>query len=86
MKLGDIKIEALKIMFVNYNTDLTIDELDNAMQDENYGSYLVNMPGAIIGVFRCLKKDVSFLLSLSLFLPHKGLQVAHLFVLTLKKS
>lgn len=56
MKLGDIKIEALKIMFVNYNTDLTIDELDNAMQDENYGSYLVNMPGAINRCFSVLEE------------------------------
>lgn len=47
MKLGDIKIEALKLMFVNYNIDITIEELDRYLQDENYASYLVNMPGAI---------------------------------------
>lgn len=47
MKLGDIKIEALKLMFVNYNIDIDIDSIDSYLQDENYASYLVNMPGAI---------------------------------------
>lgn len=47
MKLGDIKIEALKLMFVNYNIDIDIEGIDSYLQDENYASYLVNMPGAI---------------------------------------
>lgn len=47
MKLGEIKIEALKLMFINYNIDISIEELDRYLQDENYASYLVNMPGAI---------------------------------------
>ena len=47
MKLGEIKIEALKLMFINYNIDISIEELARYLQDENYASYLVNMPGAI---------------------------------------
>ncbi len=47
MKLGEVKIEALKLMFVNYDEDISIDKLDTYLQDENYASYLVNMPGAI---------------------------------------
>ena len=31
MKLGDIKIESIKIMFVSTHTDLTIAELENAI-------------------------------------------------------
>lgn len=56
MKLGDIKVESLKIMFVSTHTDLSIDELDNALRDENYGSYLVNMPGAINRCFSVLEE------------------------------
>lgn len=56
MKLGDIKIEALKLMFVNYNIDFIIDELPNIALDENYGSYLVNMPGAINRCFASIEE------------------------------
>lgn len=56
MKLGDIKVESLKIMFVSTHTDLSISELDNALRDENYGSYLVNMPGAINRCFSVLEE------------------------------
>lgn len=47
MKLGEIKIEAIKLMFTNYNFDLHIEDLTRLISDENYGSYLVNMNGAI---------------------------------------
>lgn len=56
MKLGDIKIEAMKLMFVNYNIDFHIDELESLSQDESYGSYLVNMPGAINRCFSSLEE------------------------------
>ena len=45
MKLGDIKIEALKLMFVNMGDDIDIESLETYAQDEIYKSYLVNMPG-----------------------------------------
>ena len=56
MKLGDIKIEAMKLMFVNYNIDFRIEQLEQLAQDENYGSYLVNMPGAINRCFSSLEE------------------------------
>ena len=47
MRLGEIKIEALKMMFLNYEENLTIDNLNNYLKNDNYSSYLVNMPGSI---------------------------------------
>lgn len=47
MKLGQIKIEALKLMFANYGFDPSIEDLPTLAQDENYGSYLVAMNGSI---------------------------------------
>lgn len=47
MRIGDIKIEALKLMFANYSFDMGIEDLPNMTGDENYGSYLVNMDGSI---------------------------------------
>ena len=47
MKVGDIKIEAIKLMFTNYGYDLGLDDLSRLAADENYGSYLVNMNGSI---------------------------------------
>lgn len=47
MKLGEIKIEALKLMSINYSFDVGVDDLQSLVSDENYGGYLVNMAGAI---------------------------------------
>ena len=47
MKLGEIKIEALKLMFANTETDLYIENMEQYERDEAYREYLVNMPGAI---------------------------------------
>ena len=56
MKLGEIKIEALKLMFVSYNKDYGIDYLPNLKVDENCGSYLVNMPGSINRCFSVIEE------------------------------
>lgn len=56
MKLGEIKIEALKLMFVNYNKDYSISDLSNLMADENCGSYLANMPGSINRCFAVIEE------------------------------
>ena len=56
MKLGDIKIEALKLMFVNSNIDFQIDQLKQLEYDEGYGSYLVNMCGSINRCFSSLEE------------------------------
>lgn len=47
MKLGEIKIEALKLMFADYTDDLSIDNLSSLKLDENFGRYVNSMPGAI---------------------------------------
>ena len=47
MKLGEIKLEALKLMFTNVDIDLYLENIEYYKQDEAYREYLVNMPGAI---------------------------------------
>ena len=47
MKIGDIKIEALKIMGINRGFDISISDLAEVVSDANYGDYIVNMQGAI---------------------------------------
>lgn len=47
MKIGDIKIEAIKLMFTNYGFDMGIEDLSKMLADENYSSYIVNMNGSI---------------------------------------
>lgn len=73
MKLGDIKIESIKIMFVSTHTDLTIAELENALRDENYSSYLVNMPGAINRCFSVLEEKRVLPVKAYTLKPSKGL-------------
>lgn len=55
MKLGEIKTEALKLMFVNYNEDIGPEQLSNMLGDEMYGSYLVAMTGSINRCFSDLE-------------------------------
>lgn len=55
MKLGDIKTEALKLMFVNYNEDIGAEQLNDLMGDEMYGSYLTAMTGSINRCFSDLE-------------------------------
>lgn len=47
MKLGDIKAEALKLMFINLDQDIDAGSLADLNYDETYASYLVAMPGSI---------------------------------------
>lgn len=47
MKVGQIKIEAIKLMFTNYAYDIHTEDLQRMISDENYGSYIVNMNGSI---------------------------------------
>ncbi len=55
MKLGDIKIEALKLMFADYVTDYRIEDIQSLIDDEVCNNYLVNMPGAINRAFSNLE-------------------------------
>lgn len=56
MKLGDIKAEALQVMFVNAGRDIAADNLVDYVGDDTYGYYLVNMPGAINRAFSVLER------------------------------
>lgn len=51
MTYGEIKIETLKLMFVNAQEHISIDWIDVYADDENYGSYLANIEGSMN---RCL--------------------------------
>lgn len=56
MKLGDIKAEALQVMFVNAGRDIAADNLVDYVGDDTYGYYLVNMPGAINRAFAAVER------------------------------
>lgn len=51
MRIGDIKKEALKLMFVSYTDDLGSETVEELWERENYRPYLLGMTGAIN---RCL--------------------------------
>lgn len=59
-KLGEIKIEALKLMFADYKNDYSVSNLSSLMANDNYGKYLRAMNGSINRCFdrlRALKKQ-----------------------------
>ncbi len=67
MKYGEIKLEALKLMFVNNGEDIVIQNLKKYARDDTYKSYLINMPGAINRCFsRIEEKGVLPLKSIQL--------------------
>lgn len=45
MTINDIKVEALKLMFTNYNED--INDINACLNDDNYSAYIPAMNGAI---------------------------------------
>lgn len=51
MTIGEIKAQALKLMFVTYTDDIRAEDIDEMLLQENYRPYLLNMTGAIN---RCL--------------------------------
>jgi hypothetical protein len=51
MTVGEIKIQALKLMFVTYSDILDPEKIETLYNQENYRAYLVNMDGSIR---RCL--------------------------------
>ena len=55
MKLGEIKLEALKLMWANYGEDIGIEQLDDLMDSDTYGSYLIAMTGSINRCFADLE-------------------------------
>ena len=47
MKLGEIKVEALRLMFMGGALEIGADQLVDFADDDTYGYYLSRMPGAI---------------------------------------
>lgn len=47
MKLGEIKLEALKLMFCNGDEDIAAEDLEKLMDADAYGAFLINMWGSI---------------------------------------
>ena len=56
MKLGDIKAEALKLMFVSYGEDITAEGLNDLGGIESFRAYLVNMNGSINRCFADIER------------------------------
>lgn len=55
MKLGEIKIEALKLMFASYERDFAVSDLKTDEASDTYRDYLINMPGAINRAFAIIE-------------------------------
>ena len=47
MTLGDIRLEALRLMYVNGDSDIRAQDLSQLADTDTYGVYLVNMWGAV---------------------------------------
>lgn len=58
MKLGDIKAEALKLMFANYDVDITADTISDLYDNPSLKNYLFAMPGAINRCFNRFKSEM----------------------------
>lgn len=56
MKLGDIKVEALRLMFMGGATEIGADQLLDYADDTTYGYYLSRMPGAINRAFSVIER------------------------------
>lgn len=56
MTIAEIKIQSLKLMFVNYNTDIAETDLGSLMRDESFGSYLVSMTGCLNRCFSVIEQ------------------------------
>ena len=56
MRIGDIKAEALRIMFVNNDDMIKVDSLSDLAGLENYRTYLLNMNGSINRCFSAIER------------------------------
>ena len=56
MKIGEIKIEALKLMFASYDHDFSVEDLASMKGAEAYRDHLINMPGSIDRAFGVLER------------------------------
>lgn len=56
MKLGEIKVEALRLMFMGGALEIGEDQLEDFADDQTYGYYLSRMPGAINRAFSIIER------------------------------
>lgn len=56
MKLGEIKVATLKLLFVGYENDISIADLSELTLDENYKSYLYGMNDSINRAFSSIEE------------------------------
>ena len=56
MKLGEIKVATLKLLFVGYENDINVGDLDELSLDENYKSYLFGMNDSINRAFSSIEE------------------------------
>lgn len=56
MKLGDIKVEALRLMFMGGALEIGADQLADFADDATYGYYLSRMSGAINRAFSVIER------------------------------
>ena len=73
MKYGDIKIEALKLMFANMGDDIVRENLDRYEQNETYADYLINMPGSVNRCFSVLEQKGVLPSKVKALSPNTGL-------------
>jgi hypothetical protein len=61
MTIGEIKKEALKLMFTNQDNEIDSNYITVLLEDDNYGDYLVNMNGSINrAIVRLKSKGVEY--------------------------
>lgn len=61
MTIGEIKKEALKLMFTNQDNEIDNNDIKSLVLDDNYGDYLVNMYGCINrAIVRLKSKGVEY--------------------------
>ena len=61
MTIGEIKKEALKLMFTNQDNEIDQNGMEFLMNDDNYGDYISNMPGSINrAIVRLKSKGVEY--------------------------
>ena len=61
MTLGEVKKEALKLMFTNQSAEVNARSIEELSTDDNYGDYLSNMNGSINRCFARFKnKGIEF--------------------------
>lgn len=73
MKLGEIKLEALKLMFCNDDEDIAAEDLEHLTDADAYGAFLINMWGSINRCFSNMENKCVLPLKSVTLLPSMGM-------------